>query len=111
MAVEHEKQLRDDEGGALVAVGEGMIAGNAISVGRGECRDVGIGVIRLVERPRQGGLQSGAIANARWPAMLGQMLVMQGEHNGKVDPDPACHFASARKASRRFFMISRTAFI
>ena len=59
--------------------------------------------------PRQCGFQQPQIADAGRTAMLGDLLIMDGEGDRLRHPDPLGHsyFASSRRALRRRFMIAR----
>lgn len=71
-----------------------MVAHDAEAVGCGQISDIGLTVAREVHRSRQGRFQQAGIAQTGPAAMLGDLLVMHGEDDRGVDPDPA-HARSA----------------
>ena len=58
------------------------------------------------------------VANPSLATVLGQLLIVDREHDVQFDPDgvrygwsPHAYFASSRSTARRFFMILRAAVI
>src|SRR5206468_3284060 len=96
---------------ALVAVHERMVRREAIGVGGGELGGVGFAVGGPVQRAREGRIEQARIADAGTAAVLGELLVVRGENDGALDPDPLPHFASSRSTARRFLAMRRTCFI
>ena len=82
-----EKQFRNDQAGALVAVQERVIARDAESVARGQARDRVLAIGELVLGSRQGRFEQPAITHTGLAAVLGELLVMDGEHDLPADPD------------------------
>src|SRR5207249_4649921 len=109
--VQREEKLEGDECYALVAVHERMVRREAIGVGGGELGGVGFAVGGPVQRAREGRIEQARIADAGTAAVLGELLVVRGENDGALDPDPLPHFASSRSTARRFLAMRRTCFI
>jgi len=88
-AVEREKGFRDDRRGALVAVDERVVAGEAEGVGGGEGRGVRLLVQREVARAGHRAFERSGIADSLPSAMLGELLGVRSERHFGGHPDPA----------------------
>lgn len=92
--IEREEKFGDHQRGAFVAVGEGVVAGEAVSIGRSEGGGVdAVGIGGEVLRAGHGGLEGAFVADAGGAAMFGQLFVVDGASDGGVDPGPVGHFA------------------
>src|SRR6185437_3028933 len=85
MTIIEEEDDGGDEGGAFVAVDEGMVARDAERVSSGEIEGIGIAVGRLIDRARQRRLQEPMVAQAGTAAMLGNLFVVNGEDQRFAD--------------------------
>src|SRR6266571_595259 len=111
VSVQREEEFHRDESGALVPVHERVVRRQPEGVGGGELRGVGLSVGRPIERTRERGVEQARIANAGAAAVVGKLLLVGGEYDRALDPDPLPHFASSRSTARRFFAMRRTCFI
>lgn len=112
MAVQRDEKFGGDEGRALVAVHERMIADDPECVGGGQIRDIGrrLPISGYVLGTRKGGLKQRLVAEAVCAAMFRKLFPMNREDDLLDRPRP-CHLANSRRALRRFFMILRAAVI
>ena len=84
--IQGKKKPSQHPRGPLVAVGERMIAGNAKGVGRCQRTEISFSVSPLVARSGKRRLESRRIAHTDWPAVFGQLPVV--DCKGKLDLDP-----------------------
>lgn len=87
-----------------------MVLGKAKPIGCSKSGDIRLTISSKVDRAGECGIEQTFIANPRGPAMFGQLLAMCGKQYRAIKPSPI-HLASSRNTARRFFMISRAAFI
>ena len=98
-------------GRALVAVDKPVIRGEPKYVGRRQLDSVGMSICGKVRWTRQPGLYRSAVAYPVPATMLGELTVMDSQHDARTYPAPGTagagtHFASARNTSRSSCMIS-----
>src|SRR3546814_6119838 len=69
-----------------------MVARNSESVACGKRGRIGIVIRRQVAWPRERRLQQADVANARATTMFGQLLFVEDERFGLINPNPVmCH--------------------
>jgi len=111
-AVQSHEQLCHDQRNPLVSIDEGMVLGEAKGIRSGHVRDVRPAICEEVLRPCQCGVEQSVIPQTGRSAVLGQLLLMQGEHDGFEHPHRVIHyFASSRSTFRRCFIMRRAASI
>lgn len=96
VAVQIEEQLRHDEARAFVAVQERVVAGDAESVAGRELRNRRLAARKLIAWPYQRGLEQSTVADAGLSTVLGELLVVNCEHDLEVDPDGLGHDSRSR---------------
>ena len=77
--VQSKKQPRENPGGPLVAICEGVIARHAIGIGSSELAQICLAIGPLIARARQCRFQCIRIAQANGAAMLSQLPIMNGK--------------------------------
>jgi hypothetical protein len=111
ISVERQEELDRNERAPLVAIGEWMVARDSVAVSRGKISVIRCSVRDPVSWPRQRRLQKCVVTRAGNTAMLRDLRFVNREHDRRIQPGPADHFASSCNAARRFFMMSRAAAI
>lgn len=85
-AIEFQEKFGDDHAGALVAVEERVIARDAEGIAGGEPRERALAIDELMPWAGQGRLQQAVIGHAGLAAVFGDLRVVDGERDRKVDP-------------------------
>ncbi len=99
-AVQAQEEARRQEGRALVAVDERMVAGDGHEIGRRQFADViHAFVVEAVGRPRERGFQQSLVAQPGAPVQS-NAAVVEDDQALLRGPARLRHLASARKASR-----------
>lgn len=106
VAIDGEKDIGEEEGGALVPVDEWMVADQRVGVRGSEVREIGIvPVCPPVPRARKGRFQEAGVAKPRRATMLPELEVVDRLGDPTGDPDglprrPAHPRARSRRAFR-----------
>lgn len=85
--VEREEGAREHPSRALVAIGEGVIAGKAEGMRGGKAAQVVLAIFPLVAGAGERGFERAHIAHAARPAMFGELAIMDRERKSAVEPD------------------------
>lgn len=96
VAVQNQKRFADDRGCPLVAVDEGVVAGDPESVSGSEYRSIGIAVGNEIHGTSHGAFQRSSIAYAFTSTMFGELLGMGRQGHIEDDPNPASGHAISR---------------
>ncbi len=91
MAVNGEEQFAGNQRGALVAIDKRVIPGYPEAISRRECRNIWITVRCEIFGPSQGRFEQADISNATGTPMLGQLLIVSGDDDSSLNPDPITH--------------------
>jgi len=102
-----QKQRRGEKSNALVTVDKGVISHDAEGVGSRQVENGRLGVSRAVHRASERCIEQSRVADPRPPAMLGELFVMDRQHDVSCKPTPSGHRASSRKAFLCFFISFR----
>ncbi len=100
-AVQAEEEIHGLEGDALVAVHEGVVAGESKAVGGCEGCKIGVGVVKeAVSRPFEGRFKEAPIAESEGSAMGLDLISVDGSDVYWRKPTGLGHLASSRMALR-----------
>jgi hypothetical protein len=78
-AIQAQEEFQGDEGGALVGVDEGVVAGDRQSIDGGQFDGVGFVVAGSVERPSEGAVEKARVTQAGGASVFRQLFVVDGE--------------------------------
>lgn len=100
-AVQAEEEIHGLEGDALVAVHEGMVAGESKPIGGRECRKIGVGFVsESVSRAFESRFKEAPVPKAERSAMSLDLISVDGEDVNRRKPTRLGHLASSRMALR-----------